>query len=172
VARKVDVRVISATTRDLLRDVEAGRFRGDLYYRLKGVLIRVPSLRERPYDVELLLDWYLERYNEKYGVRVGLSSEAREKLLSYPWPGNVRELKHVVEGLVVSSADGGVVSEVDVARLLDGGLSSVDVNRSGLSRDEIERALKQAGGNKSKAARLLGVSRTTLWHRMKEFGIE
>ncbi len=146
-----------------MREVEAGRFRRDLYYRLKGVLIRVPSLRERPYDVRLLLEYYLGVFNDRYGRRVSLSEEVVERLMRYSWPGNVRELRNLVEALVVGGS--GRVGLDEVERLLSrermgGSLKEVE-------RDAIERALKVSGGNKSKAARLLGIDRKTLWRKLR-----
>jgi transcriptional regulator with PAS, ATPase and Fis domain len=168
--RAVDVRVLSATTKDLGAEVDAGRFRRDLYYRLKGVVVRVPSLRERRGDVELLLDHFLETYNERCGKGVKLSAEAWQALLGYEWPGNVRELKHVVEVLVVSARDGAIVGVDAVEEFLEasesGPVAGCDTNE--VEDREIRRALDACGGNKAEAARRLGISRKTLYRRMQD----
>jgi transcriptional regulator with PAS, ATPase and Fis domain len=169
-SRHVDVRILSATTKDLSGEVESGRFRRDLYYRLKGVVVRVPSLRERCGDVELLVDHFLDVYNERDGKGVKLGEDARRALLEYGWPGNVRELKHVVEAVVVSARDGEVVGEAKVAEFLEASGSGVrQISGTDEAEDrEIKQALEACGGNKAEAARLLGISRKTLYRRMKD----
>jgi len=169
-SRQVDVRVISATARDLWAEVEAGRFRRDLYYRLKTVLIRVPSLRERPHDIDLLVDFYMQVYSERHGVNAELSADARKRLTRYKWPGNVRELKNVVEALILSqrngkAIDGGRVMEFLSGMTHDAGLKD---RIADLERDEIDRVMKVCEGNKTEAAKMLGISRKTLWHKLKD----
>jgi two-component system response regulator HydG len=166
--RPIDIRVMSATTRDLGQAVEEGHFRRDLYYRLKGVLIRVPALRERRGDIDLLLDHFLRTQSERYGKTIRLSRKARMMLREYDWPGNVRELKNTVEALVVSSEDKTVVT----ADLLDRLMLSPH-RESGhprrlkeIEQEEIERVLSVCGGNKSKAAKMLGITRKTLYSRL------
>jgi transcriptional regulator with AAA-type ATPase domain/tetratricopeptide (TPR) repeat protein len=166
VPRQIDVRVISATARDLWAEVEAGRFRRDLYYRLKTVLIRVPTLRERPYDIELLLDHYLHMYTEQHKAVAKLSGEARTELARYGWPGNVRELKNVVEALILSNTNGDLLQF-----LTNGSTGGLKARIAGLEREEIERVLKVCGGNKTDAAKMLGISRKTLWHKLKQMHI-
>jgi len=166
--RKIDIRVLSATTRDLWAEVEAGKFRKDLYYRLKGVLLRIPSLRERPYDIELLIDYYLDQYCTSYGVRVTLTEEARQRLLTYSWPGNVRELKNVVEALVAIGRSR-VIQPSDLDQFLGAHRRSRLLEQA--QQEAIRLALKQARGNRTEAARILGISRTTLWRMMERFGI-
>ena len=169
--RRVDVRVVSATARDLWAEIEAGSFRRDLYYRLKTVLIRVPSLRERPADIELLLDHYMGFFGDSQGVAGTLSDEARDRLMRYGWPGNVRELKNVVEGLILSSQTGDVIRAERVVPFLGKGAGDADLKGkiAGLEREEIERVLRACGGNKTKAARMLGISRKTLWQKLRHF---
>ena len=168
-SRSVDVRLVSATTKDLWGEVEAGRFRRDLYYRLRGVVLRIPSLRERRGDIDLLLDHFLESHCESYGKVVRLSGDARRMLLDYEWPGNVRELKSVVEALVVSSEDGVVIRTVTVERFLvsSGSKSGLSGRLKEVERVEIERALSACGGNKSKAAKMLGINRKTLRRKIR-----
>jgi tetratricopeptide (TPR) repeat protein len=169
VPRRIDVRVISATARDLWAEVEAGRFRRDLYYRLKTVLIRIPTLRERPYDIERLLEHYMGAYGDEHGVTIGLSPEANTALTAYDWPGNVRELKNVAEALILSSSDGDIVACEQVTVFLTNGTPGMGLKGrvSNLEHEEIERVLKVCGGNKTKAAQMLGISRKTLWQRLK-----
>jgi DNA-binding NtrC family response regulator/tetratricopeptide (TPR) repeat protein len=167
--RSIDVRVISATARDLWSEVEAGSFRRDLYYRLKTVLIRIPSLRERPPDIDLLLDHYMRLYNECHGTKTTLGDTARKELMRYGWPGNVRELKNVVEALILSSSNGNVIEAEHVMQFLSNRSSEVGLKGqiADLERDEIERVLKVCEGNKTKAAKMLGISRKTLWSKLK-----
>ncbi len=101
--KKIDVRIIAATNRDLLKLVEEGKFRGDLYYRLALGIINIPSLRERKEDIPTLIDYYLEMYNEKYDTNLELDPQVREILINYNWPGNIRELQHLLEFLVIDS---------------------------------------------------------------------
>jgi DNA-binding NtrC family response regulator/tetratricopeptide (TPR) repeat protein len=168
-ARPVDVRIISATARDLWEEVEAGRFRRDLYYRLKTVLIRVPSLHERPHDIQLLLDHYLKRYCDEHNSGAELNQEARAVLAGYTWPGNVRELRNVVEALVLSNTNGNMIDAGRVGEFLTCDRSAKLRDRiASLERDEIERVLKTCGGNRTEAAKMLGISRKTLWHKLKQ----
>ena len=168
--RQVDVRVISATARDLWAEVEAGRFRRDLYYRLKTVLIRVPSLRERPHDVGLLMDFYLQVYSDRHSVTAELSSDARKRLTRYKWPGNVRELKNVVEALILSQRNGDAIDGSRVMEFLSGMNHDAGLKDriADLEREEIERVMKVCDGNRTEAAKMLGISRKTLWQKLKD----
>jgi DNA-binding NtrC family response regulator len=167
--RPVDIRVISATTRDLGQAVEECRFRRDLYYRLKGALIRVPSLRERRGDIDVLLDHFLSIQSEACCREIGLSEEARQRLGEYAWPGNVRELKSTVEALAVSVGDEGEISLGLVERFMQSWQSGsgLDARVKAIEREEIERALSACSGNKSKAARMLGITRRALYSKLK-----
>lgn len=167
--RPIDVRVISATARDLWEEVEAGRFRRDLYYRLKTVLVRVPSLHERPHDIHLLLDYYQKRYCQEHDSGAEFNRAARTALAAYAWPGNVRELRNVVEALVLSNTNGDMIDAGRVSEFLTCDRSAKLRDRiASLERDEIERVLKSCGGNRTEAARTLGISRKTLWHKLKQ----
>jgi transcriptional regulator with PAS, ATPase and Fis domain len=168
--RQVDVRVISATARDLWAEVEAGRFRRDLYYRLKTVLIRVPSLKERPHDIELLVDFYMQIYSERHRVTAELSSDARKRLTRYKWPGNVRELKNVVEALILSQRNGDAIDGGRVMEFLSGINHDAGLKDriADLEREEIERVMKACDGNRTEAAKMLGISRKTLWQKLKD----
>ncbi len=172
--RKVDVRVLAATHRDLRELVSQGRFREDLYYRLNVVNLRIPSLRERPEDVPVLARHFLERFAARFGTGpLWLSPAAVERLLAWSWPGNVRELENAVESLVALSQDG----ELDLG-LLPGPEGAGQAQALGLRErvDAFERgliveAMRAAGGNQTEAARALGVPRVTLHDKLKKHGI-
>ncbi|HLT31920.1 MAG TPA: sigma-54 dependent transcriptional regulator [Myxococcaceae bacterium] len=188
---RVDVRLIAATNRDLLAEVEAGRFRQDLYYRLAVVPLHVPPLRERTQDLPALAAHFLRRYDERLGKRhERIDDEALAALQAYSWPGNIRELENLIERLVLF-ADGPVITLSDLpppfraeppARLsespvpepsaAEGGLKDIVRMRSAeLERDLIQKALEETGGNVTHAARLLRISRKSLQVKMKEFGL-
>ncbi|TXD36121.1 sigma-54-dependent Fis family transcriptional regulator [Lujinxingia vulgaris] len=180
-AVKVDVRLISATNKALRREVEQGRFREDLMYRVRVVPIFLPPLVERQGDIELLVWHFIEEFNAREGMprRIeGLSEEAFEALQSYGWPGNVRELRNVIEYAFVVG-EGEVLAYGDLPPELrgEGPVDSRELERGGgesgrSERQEIVAALRAAGGSREDAASALGISRTTLWRRMKEYGIE
>ncbi len=179
----VDVRVIVATNRDLAREVQEGRFRSDLYFRLSVIPMRIPSLRDRIEDVPLLVEHFLDKIctREKLERRF-VDSTVIEHLLDRPWPGNVRELEHAVERAVALSGERLVLDATDFASVdelvlpeLAGG-SVLDVPESGIQLDEVlgrmersllQRALRRSNGNKARAAELLGLKRTTFVHRAK-----
>jgi two-component system, NtrC family, response regulator AtoC len=177
--RKVDVRIMAATNRDLERAVGEERFRKDLYFRLAVIVLEVPPLRERGEDVLLLTEHFLRAFNVKYGKVVrDLSPAARELLLSYPWPGNVRELSHVIERAVLWSRGATLdVEHLSLTRPMaasDHGDAAKPVDAATLPEREktmIEQALRDAGGNQTKAAQRLGISRDTLRYRLKKFGL-
>jgi len=189
--RTIDVRIIAATNRDLDREVRRERFRKDLYFRLAVIVLDVPPLRARGEDVLLLTDHYLRLFNTKYGKVVrNLSAAARDLLRSYPWPGNVRELSHVIERAVLwsrgptldvehlsltSPADAGPV-EQDESPAADAAAPAVlppqGVDLGQWEKSVIEQAMREAGGNQTKAARRLGISRDTLRYRLRKFGLQ
>jgi transcriptional regulator with PAS, ATPase and Fis domain len=182
--RKIDVRILAATNRDLERDAQHDRFRKDLYFRLAVILLRLPPLRERGDDVLFLAEHYVRAFSSKYGRPVtNLGEQARRALLAYPWPGNVRELSHVIERAVLWSSGPDLDVEhlslttpaalpPDGARAAGAPGSSRDrLDLEGTERALIERALAEAGGNQTRAAHLLGISRDTLRYRLKKFGI-
>ena len=177
--RKVDVRIMAATNRDLERAVGEERFRKDLYFRLAVIVLEVPPLRERGEDALLLTEHFLREFNAKYGKVVrDLSAAARDLLLSYPWPGNVRELSHVIERAVLWSRGPTLdVEHLSLTRPVaasDHGDAAKPVDPATLPQWErtlIEQALRDAGGNQTKAAQRLGISRDTLRYRLKKFGL-
>jgi DNA-binding NtrC family response regulator len=186
--RRIDVRILAATNRDLEREAERERFRRDLYFRLAVILLRLPPLRERGEDILFLADHYLRRFRAKYGKDVTrLDPRARELLLAYPWPGNVRELSHVIERAVLWSR--GPVLDVEHLSLstpaaapdsppapatANGGatLPPPGVDLDQWERSIIEQALREAEGNQTRAAQRLGISRDTLRYRLKKHGIQ
>jgi DNA-binding NtrC family response regulator len=173
-ARRVDVRVLAATHRDLAEEVRAGRFREDLFYRLDVVHLRVPPLRERPEDVPVLARHFLARFAERFGVPSLHAEDAvLHRLAGLSWPGNVRELEHAVERLVALSPPEGL----DLS-LLPGGAAGEERGPLPLrervqayERGLVVEALREARGNRSEAARRLGVSRVTLHDKLRRYGL-
>jgi DNA-binding NtrC family response regulator len=160
----VDVRLVAATHQDLETLIGEGRFREDLYYRLKGVEVELPPLRERKQDVPHLVRAFLEEFCRREGIPVpALRSEALALLLAYDFPGNVRELQNVVEG-AVSLADGEIDAELIRSLLVmpTQPSSPEALDLATLERRHIARVLKLTGGNKSEAAKVLGLDRKTL----------
>ena len=172
---EVDVRLLCATNRDLRAEVGAGRFRDDLYYRLNVVEIRVPPLCERPEDVPLLVDHFLRRSADRFGLGpVTLGAELRAQLAGAQYPGNVRELQHRVERLVALSP-GGVIEGTPLGD--EGGAPgaaafALKERVEAFERGLVQEALQAAGGNRSEAARRLGISRVTLLDKLKKYGLE
>lgn len=172
---KVDVRVVAATNQNLREKVMLGEFREDLFYRLKVVEIQLPPLRDRRDDIPLLIDHFVRSFNLEMGRHVnGLTEEARSALMNYPWPGNIRELKHAIEHafvlcrgqtIEVNHLPAEVFHPLDIlSRVASPGERSVD-------RTALQNALERSGGNKAKAARILGVSRQTIYRKIREFEI-
>tara|TARA_Y100001954_G_C15803679_1_gene601529 strand:+ start:1406 stop:2776 length:1371 start_codon:yes stop_codon:yes gene_type:complete len=178
----VDVRIIAATNRDLKDEVEKGNFREDLYYRLNVVNLWIPSLRDRGDDVPLLAAFFIKRFSEFNRKQLkGFTPMAMDVLVKYDWPGNVRELENAVERAVILTP-GEYVSEKDLPPALTQhfesvcGASDSPQSLGGKSLQEIEKVaieenLAQTGGNKSEAAKLLGVTRTTLDNKIKKYEI-
>jgi len=173
----VDVRLIAATNQDLQAEMEAGRFREDLYYRLNVVTLHVPPLRERPEDVPILTQHFLERFAEKNRKTIkGFTPKAMDGLLRYGWPGNVRELMNAVERGVILCR-GEYISELDFPLSMQEGPAGVDetgpmpldVPLEEVEKAAILRTLESTGGNKSEAARRLGITRRTLHKKLKKY---
>lgn len=183
--RKADFRVIAATNRDLAREVERGNFRRDLYYRLNVVTLRLPPLRDRKEDIPELAPHFLERY----GARHELSPGLLKALVEYDWPGNVRELENCIQRMVAVNS-GPWLNTVDLPSALAGPLTAEQAVHDlailsqampsepppVLRLDEVERkaiaeALQFTGGDRSRAAELLGIGRTTLYRKIKEYDL-
>ena len=171
---KVDVRVISATNKDMKKAVASGQFREDLYYRLNVVTIELPPLRERKEDVPLLAQHFLKKSAvENQKEITGFSPEATDFLLKYDWPGNVRELENAIERAVILAKN----SYIDAVDMPQENLLLAHSAPAGKSLEEVERGhilniLKESGGNYSKAARILGISRITLYNKAKAYGLD
>ncbi|MDA0970945.1 MAG: sigma-54 dependent transcriptional regulator [Planctomycetota bacterium] len=183
---KVNVRILSATNRNLEEAIAAGSFRSDLYHRLKVITIAIPTLKERAADIPLLIEHFLKQFAKRHNKKIrGVSPAARMRLVSYGWPGNVRQLRNVIESMVVVDIDGTL--DIDdlplelepeaaaaerVPDLVDmhAGLATL----VGKSLEEIERifigeTLKLTGGNREQAADMLGIGERTLYRKIKEF---
>ena len=171
---RVDLRVISATNKDLRKAIEKQEFREDLYYRLNVVNIELPPLRERKEDVPLLAEHFLNKFAADNRKEVtGFSPDAMEFLLGYDWPGNVRELENAIERAVILVKD----SLITVADLPQENLSLVRSASTGKNLKEVEKnhvlnVLRKTGGNYSEAARILGISRMTLYNKAKEYSFD
>ena len=177
---KVDTRVIAATNKNLEEEIKTGRFREDLYYRLNVVNLEVPPVRDRREDIPLLADFFLKRYTEKNKrIIKGFTPRAMDLLMRYEWPGNVRELENVVERAVIM-ARGEMVTPAefpDILLQLDPEIKATYVDLSpgrtlkDVEKDMIIRTLEETGGNRTHAAKILGISRRTLQLKLKEYGI-
>jgi two-component system response regulator HydG len=176
---KVDVRLISATNRNLEEMVAEKRFRQDLYFRIKGVTIHLPPLRERREDIPLLIHYFLSQSAAKYSKTIeGVRPEAQQLLMSYSWPGNVRELRTAVENMVVMSEGGrlGAESLPMEIRPPAGQPSATMNNLVGISitnaeKELIRNTLKMVGGNREQAAKMLEIGERTLYRKIKEYDI-
>lgn len=175
---KVNVRLIAASNEDLEEAVENGKFREDLYYRLQVFQVQMPPLRDRLGDIPLLIHEFLKRYNREYDKEIlGLSPEATAMLESYDWPGNVRELKNIVHRAVVVCT-GEVITPQHLSKRIKpgGGMNRNIVIPVGTTLEEAERiilkrTLQAAGNNRRRTAAVLGVSRGTLYNKMKKYGL-
>jgi len=174
--RYVDVRLVAATNKNLEREVAVGSFREDLYYRLAVIPIHVPPLRERPEDIRALSAHFLSRFAERAGKSVhAISDEAMDLLVAYAWPGNVRQLENASErGVALCRADRIEGEDLPMRLKEDSRVREGETIHSlqVMERSHILNTLEQVGWNRKRAAALLQISTTTLWRRLKEFGIE
>jgi transcriptional regulator with PAS, ATPase and Fis domain len=172
-AREVDVRVVSATNRNVAKMVEEGKFREDLYYRLNGIPLRVPPLRERSGDVPVLAQFFLKRYNKRYSLDSKLTDSGLKELAHFTWPGNVRQLQHLMERLTILAPQGRVDAEaVHDAIASSEARDTVGESLADTEAEQIRRVMAAAGGNKSRAARILGIERKTLYRKLERLGLE
>ena len=171
-SRAVDVRIISATNRELQKLVDDGKFRQDLWFRLNVVRLRVPPLRDRIGDVRLLTHFFLRKYNERYGQQVKLIESGTKALEQYRWPGNVRQLQHMMERLVIL-APHGRIEDAAVRDSIQSMESRDQVSDSlaATEAEQIRRVLTATKGNKSHAAKLLGIERKTLYRKLEKMGM-
>ena len=190
--RRIDVRILAATNRNLERQVQQNLFRKDLYFRLAVILLHLPPLRERGADIALLAEHFLRRFSSKYGKGTRrIDDRARQALMDYPWPGNVRELSHVIERAVLWSRnhiltvdDLSLAAPVQATGNSDGTAvispqetpappaEPAGSDLTQWERSLIERAMRESGGNQTKAAQRLGITRDTLRYRLKKFGLQ
>lgn len=177
--RKVDVRIVAASNKDLSELVKESRFREDLYYRLKVVTIDLPPLRERRDDILLLVEHFVERFNREMEKKIlGGTREALAALMVHPWPGNVRELENAIEhGFALSKGRWFTLDDLPVEVQKSAVLGQTGIQTAAPSAEEAERlrileSLRTAAGRPSEAARRLGISRTTLWRKLKKYGIK
>ena len=176
---KVDIRLIAATNLDLVKEVAAGRFREDLYYRLNVVPITLPPLRERKEDIPALADHFLAIYREKNGKRLrGISGKALDLLVRYDWPGNIRELENCIERAVIMAREEAILPAdfpPQIRMLSQAQGKDGFAIPSGISLDEMERAmivqtLAETGGNRTRTAEILGINRRTLQNKLRLYG--
>ncbi len=180
---KVNVRILSATNRNLEDAIEAGTFRSDLYHRLKVVTIRLPTLAERSQDIPILIDYFIRQFSARHGKQIrGMSPAARRKLLAYDWPGNVRQLRNVVESMVVVDYNG-LLDVDDLPEEFSGPVEPLGEPSTaslaalvGRPLAEIEKlfvaeTLRLTAGNREEAAKMLDIGERTLYRKIKEFGL-
>ncbi|HEY6032782.1 MAG TPA: sigma-54 dependent transcriptional regulator, partial [Kofleriaceae bacterium] len=180
--KQVDVRIICATNRDLAAEVEKGRFRQDLYYRLMVFPIKLPPLRERREDISLLASHFLKRYAEEYRVELpGFTPDALDALTSYNWPGNIRELENEIQRIVIQAESGHWIEVTDLSprlRKIEGTVTRIAPKQGTLKEmmEQVERwliaeALRDHGNNKTKTAATLGITREGLHKKLAKFGV-
>jgi transcriptional regulator with PAS, ATPase and Fis domain len=172
--KQVDVRVIAATNRDLQKLVDEGKFREDLWFRLNVIRVVLPPLCERRGDIMLLAHYFLRKYNDRYGQFAKLTESGLKALEQYTWPGNVRQLQHLMERLTIL-APGGRIDEEAVK----GGIETMEPrgDQAGetlaeTEMEQIRRVLSVTGGNKSRAAKILGIERKTLYRKLEKMGLQ
>ena len=167
IPKKIDVRLIAATNKDLKKLIDDGKFREDLYYRLNVIPIHVPPLRERPEDIPELMHYFIKKFTSKFGIREPVIDDlTMEKFIKYNWPGNVRELENIVERMVVMGVEGTLTMFAKGAR---------QKTVRGIKEQEIElikETLKKTKGNKKAAAEILGIDYSTLYRKIKRYDIE
>ena len=181
--RRIDVRIICATNRNLAEEIESGVFREDLYYRINVLNISLPPLRERREDIPVLVDYFLQQCRESYGVPAQpISAAGLQKMKQYGWPGNIRELENVVRRYVILDSDASVINEAmtspagdaDFDVPMEGPTSLKAMTRQAtlaLERKIIRRTLEANGWNRKRAARALNISYRALLYKIKEAGI-
>lgn len=173
-ARKVDVRIISATNMPIRQMIESRGFREDLYYRINAIELEIPPLRERREDIPVLSDFFLRKYSEQYrkpGLK--LTARASEQLKSHSWPGNIRELEHAIEKAVIL-ADRDRISNIHLSPPSESSTGPAEGSTLNLEAHEkmiIQKALRQVHGNVSAASKELGINRSTLYQKMKKYGL-
>ncbi|MCC7236622.1 MAG: sigma-54-dependent Fis family transcriptional regulator [Bryobacterales bacterium] len=169
---EVDVRVISATNREISKMVEEKRFREDLYYRLNAIPLRLPPLRERAGDIPLLAHYFLKKYNERYALASKLTGSGVDAMQGYTWPGNVRQLQHMMERLVILAPGGRIDGEaVGDAITATEPRDNASETLADAESEQIRRVMAATNGNKSRASRILGIERKTLYRKLERLGM-
>jgi transcriptional regulator with PAS, ATPase and Fis domain len=174
--KKINVRIIAATNQNLQEKIKRGEFREDLYYRLNVIALELPPLRERVEDIPLLCEYFLKKYNDKFGIYIEkIDDEAMDCLKKYSWPGNIRELENAIER-AYNLIDGNVIKLKHLPEKIVSNNRPLCVGSLNKTLNEIEKqriidALKASGGNKSKAAKMLGINRAGLYQKLKKHGI-
>lgn len=177
VTRKIDVRFVAATNRDLQQQIQQGKFREDLYFRLSVICFEIPPLRERLEDISLLANSFIQQFNDKYHTHVtGMDEQVHQLFIHHSWPGNIRELKNCIERAVIFCEGDTITprelpSQYHQQRELTESTPMKELFNS-ISREMILNALSKVGGNRTKAAELLNISRKTLYLKMKKLDIE
>jgi two-component system response regulator HydG len=175
--RRINIRIIAATNRDLEAAIRNGSFRQDLFFRLNVVQIKLPPLRERKSDIQLLVTSFLEKFSDAHGAQRSISDDAMRRLIAYDWPGNVRELENAIER-ALAMGSGPIVHVGDLPSNLHFPSSERTPERDELlPMDELERrailrTLRETGGDKLAAARMLGIGKTTLYRKLKQYQME
>ncbi|MDA8091731.1 MAG: sigma-54 dependent transcriptional regulator [Nitrospiraceae bacterium] len=178
---KVNVKIIAATNKDLEKEIENGRFREDLYYRLRIVTIELPPLRERKEDIPALAAYFLEKYNKEFGRRIKkINDSVFRAFMDYHWPGNIRQLEAVIErAVLMCDTDTIMLSDIkgELRSRKTDGTFDIDIPDEGLVFDDLEKellrkAMAKAGGVAAKAAKLLGMSYKTFWYRWEKLSLE
>ncbi|OGF44382.1 MAG: hypothetical protein A2452_09665 [Candidatus Firestonebacteria bacterium RIFOXYC2_FULL_39_67] len=186
--KKIDVRIIAATNKDLWKEIGLGKFREDLFFRINVIRLHIPPLRERREDIQILIRYFMEKYNKDYSKDViRISDEVLSVLLNYDYPGNVRELENIVKHAIIFS-ENGIITKSDLPSgmpeptLLEAPKGELFKERNILGEDFetiasmekrlISETLQKTNNNHTITAKKLGVSRSTLWRKMKEYGIE
>jgi two-component system response regulator HydG len=177
-SKKVNVRLISATNRKLDEMVADKSFREDLFFRIKGVTLVLPPLRERREDIPLLLHFFLSEFAAKYNKEIeGIAPEANQFLMAYSWPGNVRQLRTSIENMVVLSSDkilglDSLPPEIRPASHAAGATNNlVGISIDQANKELIQNTLKMVDGNREEAAKILGISERTLYRKIREYGL-
>jgi len=170
--KKVDVRVIAATNRDVQKMVDDGKFREDLWYRLNVVRLTVPPLCERAADIPLLVQYFLKRYSGRYGLHTRLIDSGLKALEEYSWPGNIRQLQHMIERLAILAPDGRIDAQAvrQAIEQMDS-RESASETLADTEAEQIRRVLAATNGNKSRAAKILGIERKTLYRKLEKMGL-
>ena len=170
----VDVRIVCATHQDLDAMIASGRFREDLFYRLAEIVVRIPSLKERPGDAVLLAQYFMTRFSRENGRDFkGLTPDAIAAITDWHWPGNVRELENRMKRAVIMAENARLTAaDLDLVNTIDEATLTIKFAREAADRQAIRRAMVRADGNVSLAAKLLGVSRPTLYDLLKQYGME